>query len=276
MDILFAEYPQLSIEDLCPAGSESGRRLLVIFKGYFDGASDANKKRITIAMVCGESDCWDQFTSNWKSVLAIHRAPYLHLTDAVALKGKFSEENGWDGPRVDAFISDCVRLTSEYIDQLHVVTLGIDREDFDRARITVPSLPDTRSELCATESLGFRFGYGRSRGADWYELYYDQGEQFFGHICDRKYARKSRKYIPNLNKVAVLAEANMRLFPPLQMADLFAWSISHNDHVVREWHGRLHQLDWKSLCLGYEDLIKPKRGATEIIRSWRFPKRKSD
>src|SRR5271170_2812893 len=158
--IVRCKIPQFSFSDLCPTGSESGKHVFMTFKGYFDGARDAKAKRITIAMVCGENDHCDQFTSNWRSILAIHRAPFLHLTDAMALQGEFSKKKGWDELRVDAFISDCIRLISEYIEQLHVVTLGIEREDFERARITLPTLPNTRSELCATESLGFCFGYG--------------------------------------------------------------------------------------------------------------------
>jgi hypothetical protein len=271
-----SRFPQLSFDDLCPVAPDGERHLLMIFKGYFDGARDANSKRITVAMVCGESEHWDGFTANWKSILAIHRAPFLHMTDAMALRGEFAKEKGWDKPLVDALISDCVRLISEYMDSLNVVTMDIYREDFLRARKTVPSLPNTMSELCATESLGFCFKYGKDKNADWYQLYYDQGEPFFGHICDRKNHRKARRHIPNLSKVAVLAEANMRLFPPLQMADLFAWAISHNHRVSREWHRCLNDLDWKSLCLRYENLVRPIEGAAELIESWNLPRRKAD
>src|ERR1019366_3984048 len=100
------------------------------------------------------------------------------------------------------------------------------------------------------------------------------GEPFFGHIYDRKHNPKARRTIPSLGKVIVLAEADMRVTPALQMADIFAWCINHNNNVSREWHRRLNRLPWRSRGLRYENLLKPKNGALELVRSWNLPRRK--
>jgi len=246
----------------------------MILKSYFDGGTDAKQKRVTVATVCGTSEQWRGFAPAWKLILDTHHAPFLHTTDAVSLKGEFDKAKGWDKASVDLFISDCVALIAQYIDRLFIVTLSVEFDDYRRARETLPSLPNAVSEICATESAGFCFKWGRSIGANWYQLYFDQGEPFFGHIYDRKHHPKAKRAIPLLSRVIHLGEADMRFTPALQMADLFAWCINHNDHVSREWHGKLHGLAWRSLCLKHENLLNPKKGALELVRSWNLPRRK--
>jgi hypothetical protein len=249
----------------------------MVLKGYFDGARQPD--RIVIAMACGTSEQWDSFSSRWSEVLGDHQAEFLHTTDAVALQGEFSIENGWDEPSVNSFIEDCVRVIGDHIGTLtrlglFVVTLTIWIADFIRARKIVPSLPHTVEELCATESAGFCFARGGASGADYYHLYYDQGEPFYGHLDVRMRNKKARKAIPSLKKVAHYGPANMRVEPALQMADLFAWCISHNDSVSRSWHKQLNELNWQSKGLDYPHLVKPKKGALELLASFRLPKRR--
>ena len=246
----------------------------MIMKGYFDGGNDSKNKRITVATVCGTSEQWRGFASAWKLILDAHNAPFIHTTDAVSLKGEFDKEKGWSRASVDALISDCVAVIAQYIDRLFIVTLSVDFDDYRRARETLPSLPNSVSEICATESAGFCFKWGRSIGANKYHLYFDQGEPFFGHIYDRKNHPKAKRAIPSLKEVIHLGEADMRFTPALQMADLFVWCINHNDKVSREWYGRLNRLTWRSLCLRYENLLNPKKGALELVRSWNLPPRK--
>jgi hypothetical protein len=66
----------------------------------------------------------------------------------------------------------------------------------------------------------------------------------------------------------------MRDVPALQMADLFAWCITHNGNVVRDWHAKLHRLPWHSIYLDYKLMLNPIDGVLEKIRSWNLPKRK--
>lgn len=261
----------------------------MILKSYFDGANQPDADRfefITIACACGTKEEWEVFHLAWSAVLDRHGADYLHTTDAVALRENFSREKGWDNDRVDALISDCVTIIENHIEipsripemplkpGLFFVTLQIQLKDFVYARESNPSLPESVTELCATESLGFCFRRGRMLGAKWYHLYFDQGEPFYGHIYDRKNHRKARRAIPQLNKVVHLGESNMRLVPALQAADLFAWCISHHNRVTRQWHARLHRLPWQAWYLDYLLLINPKKGALEMVKSWKLPKRK--
>ena len=249
----------------------------MVLKGYFDGARQPD--RTVIATACGTGDQWDNFKTQWDEMLCDNKADFLHTTDAVALQEDFAVGNGWTDTRVDAFIEDCVSVIKDHIYNpqrlgLFVATLTIRIEDFLKARQTVPTLPNTVEEICATESLSFCFKWGRSIGSNYYHLYYDQGEPFYGHVDNRMRHKKARRAIPLLNKAVVLAQANMRVTPALQMADLFAWCISHNNQVSRSWHNRLNDLYWNSLGLDYPHLPNPKKGVLEIMASWKFPRRR--
>lgn len=261
----------------------------MILQCFFDGGNQANSAqydRITLATACGTSDQWHEFGSSWSAVLAKHEAPFLHTTDAVSLQKEFSKVNGWDKDSVDSFLSDCVEVIAGHLSVpsptrtiakagLHVVTLTIPLNDYQRARTSNAKLPNSVTEICASESLGFCFKWGRRIGAQSYELYFDQGEPFYGHICDRKRNGRSRKAITLMERVSHVGESDMRAVPALQFADLFAWCINHNDTVSRKWHGRLNSLSWDSLYLDHDLLLKPTPGALERTAAWNLPRRRA-
>lgn len=262
----------------------------MILKSYFDGGNEANSQqydRVTLATACGTLEQWEAFDSAWNEVLRTHNAPFLHTTDAVSLQQEFSRKEGWSRESVDFLISDCVAVIGEHLSTpgpvgniakpgLHVVTLTIRLDDYRRARESNSNLPNSVTEICTSESLGFCFRWGRRIGAQDYHFYFDQGEPFYGHVCDRKSNKKARKAITPMQNVTHLGESDMRVVPALQAADLFAWCINHNDVVSREWHGRLHGLPWDSLYLDYDLLLKPIPGALERTAAWNLPRRKMD
>jgi len=264
----------------------------VLLKCYFDGGNEVDWEqpdrivRMTLATVCGLSEQWRAFDPYWKKVLHNHKAPPLHTTDAVSLQGEFSKSKGWTRESVDALILDCVRLIGEHIaipleipgvearHGIFVTTLSIKPDDYRKARETLPLLPNSVADILASESVGFCFQWGMHIGTHWYQFYFDQGESFYGHVRDRLNQPKSKKAIPLMSKVARLGESNMRESPALQVADLFAWCINHNDHVVRDWHQLLHGLPWRSLFLDHDLLCRPKEGTLERIASWKLPRRR--
>jgi hypothetical protein len=265
----------------------------VVLKGYFDGGQTADNDRVTLACACGTCEEWEPVELAWKRVISEHQAPPLHTTDAIALQKEFSREKGWNNEKVDAYISACVDViegslakagrilvptTSGLLPNiakpgLNVFTMTIPFEDFRRAR-EVRNLPNSISELCASETLGFVFRWGRRIGVEGYQLYFDQGEPFYGHVYDRKHNKKSKKDIALMNKVVHLGESDMSVSPALQIADLFAWCINHNDDLRRKWHERLGYLSWDSYILTYEYLIKPTPGALERTAAWNLPNRR--
>jgi hypothetical protein len=263
---------------------------LMVVKSYFDGGNQADSSqydRISIATVSGMGKQWKRFDTAWKKVLYKYRADYLHTTDAVSLRGDFTSEKGWSDTRVDAFIGDCVDVIRSHIFipdgtpgrrpmmGLYPVTLTIPFDDWLRVKATVPELPETIEEICATESVSFVLRWGRSIGAKKYELYFDRGERFYGHVLDRWKNPKAKRDIGIMKDVISVGESISRVVPALQMADLFAWGVNHANQEVRAWHIKLHDLPWESRLLNYEHLIKPNVGALGRIASWRLPRRRS-
>jgi len=262
----------------------------VVLKSYFDGSNQADSSqydRISIAAVCGTGKQWKRFDRDWNKVLYRHRAGYLHTTDAVSLRNDFKKEKGWTVRRVDSFIGDCVGVIERHMmipdgvlgkrpkEGLYPVTLTILFDDWVRAVKTLPDLPNSIEELCATESLGFVLRWGKHIGTKKYELHFDRGEKFYGHIHDRWTHPKAKKDIELMKDVISVDEAISTHVPALQMADLFAWCINHVNKETREWHIRMHRLPWRAPLLDYEHLIKPIPRVLDSIASWKLPPRKS-
>lgn len=262
----------------------------MVLKSYFDGSNQADGSeydRISIATVCGTKKEWKKFETDWRKVLYRHHADYLHTTDAVSLQNDFAKENGWTERRVDSFLGDCVTTIGKHMfvpdgvrgrlprTGLWPITLTIPFDDWLRAKRAVPDLPDTIEEICATESFSFAVRWGGHIEARKYELYFDRGESFYGHIHNRWRHPKARKDIRIMEDVIIVAEAISKDVPALQMADLFAWCVNHAGKERRLWHRRLHSFRWASKLLDYEHLIKPKREALDTIESWSFPPRRS-
>lgn len=280
----------LSLADQSPRNSHPEDHLLVVLKSYFDGSNHADSSehdRISIAAVCGTSKQWKKFDTEWRKILYRHRADYLHTTDAVSLQNDFAKEKGWNKTRVDSFIGDCVGVIRGQIAilpevpgkrarmGLFPITLTIPFDDWLRAKNTVPELPETIEEICATESVSFALKWGRYIGAKKYEFYFDRGEQFHGHISNRWRHPKARKDIELMKDIIHVGESVSSDIPALQMADLFAWSINRANQETREWHRNLHSLPYGSRLLDYEHLIKPRQESLEAIAAWELPRRKS-
>jgi hypothetical protein len=284
------KFLQLSLADLSPLNPSPEGHLLMVLKSYFDGGNQADSSEydhISLATVCGTSNQWKRFDTEWKKVLFKNKVDFLHTTDAVALQNDFAREKGWDNTRVDKFISNCVGVIEKHMfipsgisgkDErmgLYPITLTIPFDDWLRAKKEVPDIPDTIEEICATDCLSFAFGWGRKIGAKNHQLYFDRGEPFHGHIRSRWLHPKVKKDIELLKDVINVDEAIAKHVPALQMADLFAWSICHANQERRGWHVQLNSLPWESRALPYKYLINPSRTAIERTKKWGLSPRKS-
>jgi hypothetical protein len=266
--------------------------LIMVLKSYFDGSNHADLAqcdRVVLAAVCGNWEQWDGFIVDWNEVLARYDVPYLHVTEAITLNGPFLMSKGWSHRLVDDFILDCVRIArrhaatpslveGEFRAGLRAVTMSIYLEDYKKAREANPLLPNSVYELCTSEVLGFVFRWGRKVGVERHHLYFDQGEDYRGHALDRVRLDRVKKTSPIFNNAVVNDELNMRHTPALQLADLFAWCISHNDEPnKRLWHRALNDLpvdpSWESVYMDEKYLANPIPGALERTAEWRLPRR---
>jgi hypothetical protein len=101
------------------------------------------------------------------------------------------------------------------------------------AAVSLPASTSPSSPACDRSGCA----WGRRVEAESYHLRFDQGEDFRGHAIDRITSKQINEDVPIFEKVTVPPEADSRITPPLQMADLFACCIAHNDQTrKRSWH----------------------------------------
>ena len=201
------------------------------------------------------------------------------------MQDPFTLEKEWSVQKVDALISDCVKVLEEHIalplagsapprEGLMPFTATIVLSDFKRARGVNSDVPKDATEILATQALNACFEWGTSRGTDWYDLFFDKNEPYRGHVVDRKRNPKARRQVPEIEKVSLIAEADMVHVPALQMADLLAWCVSHKRTPARNWQKRLLSLARVDEWLEYNNLIKPIPGVADLIREWKLSPRK--
>ena len=261
----------------------------MILKCYFDGGNQADSTQydvVTLASVSGITEDLRPFEADWKAALKNHKASWLHTTDLVSLvREPFTNKHGWTAADSAAFIMDCVQVISAHVARpltdhsprigLFPVTVTIALKDYIRARDENPEVPKTATEICATQNLARCFELGRDvMGANFYHLFFDQNEPFRGHICDRQRSPKALKQLPLLDRITRNDEADMRTQPALQMADLFAWCVSHKSTVQQKWHEAVLLIPRMEEWIGYADLVKPISGVAQLVGSWKLPKRK--
>jgi hypothetical protein len=217
-------------------------------------------------------------------MLKKHRAPFLHVTDAISFKNDFG--SGWNERRRDALIMDCVKIIGRHIARpirdndpgrlgLYPHSITIVLEDFIRARKDNPDVPKNADEVCVTQAVFdcMKWGFD-GLGAQNIHLYFDQGESFRGHICDRVNSRKVLMELPWLAKITSITEVDMRMTPALQFADLLAWCISHKQDIRTKWHERMLKNPHEEYMVDYEQLMNPLPRAVELAKKWKLPKRR--
>jgi hypothetical protein len=217
-------------------------------------------------------------------MLEEHKAPWLHTTDAVTLNHPYE---GWNETRRDQFLSACVKVIEghmafqrmrSYPGRLGLApcTVTVVLKDFVRARASNPDIPKTAEEICATSTLYRCLEWGSDiMQADFYHLFFDQGEPFRGHVLDRLKNKKARKHLSLIEKVIDKGESDMRCAPALQMADLVAWCMSHKNRAPRyRWQNRLLGHNWIDNWLTYDDLINPIQSTVSLVKTWRLPPRR--
>jgi hypothetical protein len=180
---------------------------------------------------------------------------------------------------------DCVKVIGRHIARpirdndpgrlgIYPHSISIKLAEFIKARQDNPDVPRSANEVCATQAVYdcMKWGFD-GLGAQNIHLYFDQGEPFRGHICDRANHRKVLKQLPFLSRVTRIVDLDMRVTPALQFADLLAWSVSHKQDVRTGWHQRLLKNPHEEYLVGYEQLVNPLPEAVEFVKKWKLPKR---
>jgi hypothetical protein len=242
---------------------------------------------VTLAMISGTIDQWKPVVDGWREALKINGAKWLHTTDAVSMSDPYSKRDGWDVPRRDKLINDCLTAIEPLMVRkkrnnessrygVYPCTVSVVLPDHIRARSALENIPKNANEICSIQALHRCLEWGRDIvGADFYHLIFDQGEPFRGHIEDRRVSKKAVREFPVLGRITAVTDADMRNVPALQIADLFAWCVSHKkENKKYSWQRRVLNIDRMDDWINEPHLMNPIARTMELMKEWKLPRRR--
>src|SRR5437867_4707587 len=98
-DALEGRY-YLPLKSNIPFSVRNPDRIYYMLRGYFDGSGKIeDSEYITLTGLIASESVWERFERSWGAVLQKYQISDFHTSDAMALQGKFSPENGWDKTR---------------------------------------------------------------------------------------------------------------------------------------------------------------------------------
>lgn len=263
---------------------------IVLSKSYFDGGGSAAGtdaegnlyQSLTLASFTGLRDHWIAFESDWDAVTQKHKAPPLHATDAMSLSGEFSLAKGWSDARVDETVEDYLRVVEDHCAISNVragirpVIITVLLDDFESALIANPEL-ESPIHVAAIQCTGMSLTFGSYIGGSTFELIFDRGEPFRGHLVDRWKNPRSVAINPVWKQVTAVAEASSHVTPGLQVADLWAWTVNDvigSENLSRSWQSRLLVIEREQELYDSERLSTPFLDSIQLIQQMRLPKRR--
>lgn len=255
----------------------------MVLKTYWDGSGDADSRRYevaSLAVVSGNPHLWEPFDARWLENLKKHRAPYLHTTDAWALRGAYE---GWTEKQRDDFLADCVRIAVER----HAVAGAYGRyglfcfvasivlKDFVGHAASHPNEPQNAHESlfrqAFAETMEWCVGQGCSEVC---HCYFDRNERFYGFLQHLLQSKKARIVATVLNRIGDTGEVDACLVPGMQLADLYAWCQSRRGWQAKPaWCERLLRTHFRWQWLDKGSFAKHSADNQRIWDSWGIPKR---
>jgi hypothetical protein len=212
-----------SLAEISPANCTRAQEIFIVLKMYFDGSWSS--RCMTLSCLAADEGVWRYFENEWRGILAERgNAPYMHMKEAMPLHGAFK---GWRPKDRDFVIQGLLGLLMQVGQnrRFHSFTCSVDLDAHAKwqARNRLPSA----ARLCAR--LVF------PRVMDWYgafpdpildavDVFFDRDEPFIGHISSDWNSKKMRRMFPVWNLVRTIAPADMSKTPPIQGADMIAWS----------------------------------------------------
>jgi hypothetical protein len=203
----------------------------VVAKGFFDGswgiAKAGEEEFCSLASITAplETDAWDSFEQAWGKLLVDYDVPYLHMAKLYQFAKPFSKARGWFEERRASFLGDLLRVFYALIAQPQVCSRATTVPLNDHARVAaahpgiLPSAECLCTFWCFSEICGFYTG-------DSFALVFDRGEPFF-HTINRVWERRRKADgDARLRRISELGQGDMRVYLPLQAADLFVWEIN--------------------------------------------------
>jgi Protein of unknown function (DUF3800) len=235
--------------------------LFIVLKSYFDKSGQEDSRWMTLGAVAAGDDVWSEIEHDWTGILMRHIPPatYMHLTEAVHLRGEFARAKGWDDDKVFGLVTNCVDILSGALKTKYChFSVTVDMQAY-RKLLAEGYQMDSPAELCVDTCVMGIF--------DWYchkyqgfdleaHYYFDIGEPF-EPILKAKWERELEasertETYSFWSHIKHIGPAQMRTTPGIQVADMLAWATNRD---LLEFPGAL-------MRQRYQDLILPLRSLT--------------
>ncbi len=228
-----------------------------MLRGYYDGSgTTADAPFLTLTGLVASESVWERFEEAWAAVLLEHGISHFHMTDAMALRGQFSFENGWTGEKVNALILKLLKVLGRFRtihgsreSNLIARSCTIVMDDYRRVLTCIP-LKEAEA-ICVDYCVGGGIpkdidAVDQRKPAD-IVLVFDRNEGFQKMITRIWQDLRNRRQegwpqqIRNIvRKDRELVEVGSHNTCPLQASDLLAWLTNqkhsyHNRQRIAFW-----------------------------------------
>ena len=212
-----------------------------------------------------------------------HNVKYLHTTDVVS---KVRAYQGWSDTRRDDFLTDCVKLATKHCARVNVgnvpgkfglfcFVISFVLKDFVENTKRNPDAPTNVNECCLRQALGETLLWSENQArCDHCYFFFDQGEPFYGHLCQILQSKKALRDAYLLKKIIQRSEANMEFVPALQLADLYAWCQTHRlSEWKPKWQVKLLSSHFRWQWIDKTNIHDVNHIHQRNFLTWRLPKR---
>ena len=211
-----------------------------MLKAYFDKSGQEDQELFTIGAVAACDDVWADIERDWDLILQGNnpRASYMHMVEAIPLRGEFSPDKGWNDDHVFGLINLLLSYLStpspkDRYRYCHF-SCSLKMSDYRKLRsetYQLESPADIIASACVRQMSTWYFEH--YKGLDYEAHYYFDQNEPFEEIIKAKWNRARLEQNPKYQwaHVAHIDSAVMRKTPGLQIADMIAWAT--NRHEVK-------------------------------------------
>lgn len=225
--------------------------LLIVLKTYFDKSGQEDQSLMTIGGIAANDEVWYEIESDWLHILHSHipRAEYIHMVEAVFLRGAFDKGRGWDDDKVFGLVSLLLTYLTDYPkkENHRHFACTLNMQDYLKLQAEGYQMPSPADLIANSVVEAIKHWYFlRYQGLDLEAHYYfDIGEPFEPIIKERWEKEMGCGKYNAWSHISHVGSSPMRTTPGLQIADMFAWAT--NRHEVK-------------LPKRYSDLVTALRG----------------
>lgn len=187
---------------------------------YFDGSGDFAKG--DFLCLCGYAATgkeWEAFCADWNKKLAKHKIESVHMAEFMRREGAYKKHN-WSIEERDGVLGEYIDLILKYV--RYGIGLGFDLKHFRTMQASRERETKDPYYFCFRRAMEMMLPLSRATQSR-VSVVFDDHEKYSADCY--KFWKQLRTRIPEMKRrVSSITFADDIAFPPLQGADILAWS----------------------------------------------------